>query len=87
MLKTMILSTALIVTTAHASSETITSVGTLDQKTEQTVWNAALEQKKGGASCEDGNCISGLNLCQKDGPMYKVVTSVRDEIKRFCRKL
>ena len=94
MIKKILLSTLLITGLAYGSSvqsnntETVTSVATNAdaRKVNLDAWNPPLGKVDSGDSCDDGNCLSDLNLCQKDGPMYKVVTSVRDEMKRFFKR-
>lgn len=91
----LLLTMTLVVGLAHgANMENNTLVTTTETKSEvttkakQAVWNPPLGNVKSGASCDDGNCFSDLNLdfCKEYSPMYKVVTSVRDEMKRFFRR-
>ena len=94
MIKNILLSTVLITGLAYSSSvhpdntEMVTSVATNAEarKVNLDAWNPPLGKIDSGDSCDDGNCLTDLNLCQKDGPMYKVVTSVRDEMKRFFKR-
>ncbi len=94
MLKKLILTTALLTGLTYGASEqnnaSVTTVGTktlITEKTTYDVWKPTIEKKVSKGSCEDGNCISDLDCFTKDGVMYKMVTSVRDEIKRFYKKL
>ncbi len=94
MIHKLILTITLMIGLAHGAAfqhdDFVTTVETkpeVTKKIKQAVWNPPMGNIKSGESCEDGNCISDLNCFQKDGKMYKVVTSVRNEMKRLLKKL
>ncbi|CAA6823473.1 MAG: Unknown protein [uncultured Sulfurovum sp.] len=90
MIKKLILTTVLVVQIAHGS-QTETLYTEPQAKMNQTVkydaWNPTIAEKEAGESCDDGNCLSDLGCLTKDGPAYKLMASIRDEIKRQCKKL
>ncbi len=94
MIKKLILSTALVSGVAYGASpqhdDAVTTVATktaITEKTKYPVWNPPMGKKESGESCEDGNCIKDLNCFQKDGRAYKFFTSLRDKVKKQCKKL
>lgn len=90
MITKLILTSTLAVAMTHGSVD-----GTLftdadapmNETTKQAVWNPTIAKKASGASCDDGNCITDLNCMTKDGKAYKFITSLRDKIKKQCKKL
>lgn len=90
MIKKLILTTVLVVEIAHGSqTETLYTdfKATPNQTVKHDVWKPSISQKKAGESCDDGNCLSDLDCFTKDGPAYKFITSLRDEVKKLCKKL
>lgn len=84
MIKKLIFSTAIVIASAHASTEHLSSgdtMMTMDEKTKYTVWSTSIEKKGSGESCKDGNCLS------KDGKVYKFFSSLRNKVKKQCKKL
>jgi hypothetical protein len=84
MIKKLILSTALFTVSVYGSTDELSSTDTIvgmNEKTNYPVWNTSIEKKASGESCKDGNCLS------KDGKVYKFITSLRDKVKKQCRKL
>lgn len=84
MIKKLILSTTLIMALVHGSTDQNSSAditAAMNEKTKYPVWNASIGKKGSGKSCKDGNCLS------KDGKVYKFFTSIRDKVKKQCRKL
>jgi hypothetical protein len=84
MIKKLILTTIIVMASAYGSTDQRSPSDTnlkADQKTNYTVWNTSIEKKPSGESCKDGNCLS------KDGKVYKFFSSLRDKVKRQCKKL
>ena len=84
MIKQIILSTALVVGTAHGTENRIsndTQMLAVNDKPKYDVWNPSMGKKESGESCKDGNCF------EKDGKVYKFFSKFRDKVKRQCRKL
>ena len=84
MIKKLIVTTAMLIASAHGSTEQLSSANssvTMNDNTNYTVWNTSIEQKPSGDSCKDGNCLS------KDGKVYKFFSSLRDKVKKQCKKL
>lgn len=90
MITKLILSMTLVIAVAHASK-----VGTLysnpetslNETTKHAVWKPSISQKKAGASCDDGSCLSDLNCFTKDGRGYKFFSSLSKKVKKQCKKL
>jgi hypothetical protein len=84
MLKRLILVTVLVVSAAHAAVDDVSSkmpVLTMDNKVKTEVWSPSIAKKESGKSCKDGNCFT------KNNKMYRFFTSVRDKVKKECKKL
>lgn len=84
MIKKLILLTAIAIASAYGSTDqqsSADSIVKMDEKTKYTVWNTSIEKKASGESCEDGNCMS------KDGKVYKFFSSLRNKVKKQCKKL
>lgn len=80
----LILTTALLLTTAYGTVESKASVS---QQTELSVWQPSIAIKTSGKSCDDGNCLTRSNCFTKDGKAYELFSSVRDKVKEKCKKI
>lgn len=80
----LILTTALLLTTAYGAVESKASVS---QQTELSVWQPSIAIKTSGKSCDDGNCLTRSNCFTKDGKAYELFSSVRDKVKEKCKKI
>jgi len=84
MIRKLIIATLLVVSLVNANND-IKKVHT--DTTKLNVWNPTITNIKSGKSCDDGNCLENLNCFQKDGKVYTFFTSLRDKVKKKCRKL
>ena len=90
MITRLILTMTLVIAAAHASKVDTLNTGpkaSLNELTKHAVWKPSISQKKAGASCDDGNCLSDLNCFTKDGKGYKFFRSLSKKIKKQCKKL
>ena len=91
MIKKLILSTALVIAVAQGSTDDLTFADpttlTMNEKTKYAVWNPPMGKNVSGESCKDGNCIGKFSCIKKDGRVYKFFTSLRDKVKKQCKKL
>lgn len=86
----IILTTALLLTTAYGSVDKNLPVETkasVNQQTELSVWQPSIAKKTSGGSCDDGNCFTRSNCFTKDGKAYELLSSVRDKVKEKCKKI
>jgi len=89
MIHKLILTTGFVMGVAYGSADitlNLESKATVNEKIQYPVWKPTIAKKDSGKSCKDGNCISESKCFTKDGAAYKCLTSVRDKIKRHCRK-
>lgn len=90
MIKKLIFTSLLTPAMAHGSVDKtlFSDIHTEVKETKKySVWTPSIAKKPAGDSCENGNCLSDLNCMTKDGMMYKFFTSVRDKVKKQCKKL
>lgn len=84
MIKRLILVTVLVVGVAYGAVDDTSSktpVFTMNNKVKTEVWTPSIAKKESGKSCKDGNCFT------KNNKMYKFFTSVRNKVKKECKKL
>ena len=86
----LILTTALLLTTAYGAVDKtlpVESKASVSQQTELSVWQPSIAIKTSGKSCDDGNCLTRSNCFTKDGKAYELFSSVRDKVKEKCKKI
>ena len=90
MIYKLILTTSLLLGTAYGSVDKTLpaeSKALVNEQIDFPVWKPSIVKKGSGESCDDGNCITRSNCFTKDGKAYKLFSSVRDKVKRKCKKL